>query len=191
MHKARMAFVTLHMILNSRACSIGTGTKLPLFNPNVKSVLLYGCETWKDSKTIIKLLQVFINNYLRRILCTLWPVQISNNDLCTRTNQIRIDLKIQLWKWGWLGHTLRKPPNEIARLALDWNPQGSRGRDRPNVAWRSTVLKEAKIVGKPWKEFKNPTRSRVRWENLVEALCSEMEWFDYIYIYIYIYIYMP
>jgi hypothetical protein len=71
----------LHKIWNSRANSVGT--KLRLFNSDLKSVLLYGCETWKASKTITKKLQVLINKCLRRILRTLWPVQMSNNDLWT------------------------------------------------------------------------------------------------------------
>jgi hypothetical protein len=119
------------------------GTKLGLFHSNVKSFLLYSCEMWKASKTITRQVQVFINKCLRRILCIFWPVQISNNGPWTVTNQIRIDLEIWHWKWGWLGHTLRKLPNEIAWLALDWNLQG-----RPKVAWRRTVLEEAKIIGK-------------------------------------------
>jgi hypothetical protein len=115
----------LRKVWNSRAYCIGK--KLRLFNSNVKSVLLHGCETWKDNKNITKHLQVFINKCRRRILRILWPVQISNNDLWIRTKQIRIDFEIWRRSWGWLGNTLRKPPNEIARLALDWNPQGSQG----------------------------------------------------------------
>jgi hypothetical protein len=69
----------------------------------------------------------------------------------------------------------RKPRNEIVRLALDWIPQGSGGQGRPKVAWIRTVLEEAKIIGKSWNEIKHTARNRVRWKNLVEALCSEME----------------
>jgi hypothetical protein len=116
-------------------------------------------------------------------ICIFWPGQISNNDLWTRTNQIRIDLEIWHRKWGWLGHTHRKPSREMARLALDWNSQGSQGWGRPKVAWRRTVLEEAKIIGKSWNKIKHTARNRVRWKNLVEALCSEMEWWDYIYIF--------
>jgi hypothetical protein len=47
-----MAFRALHKIWNSRAYSIRM--KLRLFNSNVMLVLLYGCETWKASKTITK-----------------------------------------------------------------------------------------------------------------------------------------
>jgi hypothetical protein len=38
-------------------------------------------------------------------------------------------------------------------------PQGSRGRGRPKVAWRKTVLEEAKIIGKSWNEIKHTARS--------------------------------
>jgi hypothetical protein len=83
---------------------------------------------------------------------------------------------------------------KLARLALDCNPQGSRGRSRTKVAWRRTVPEEAKIIEKSWNEIKHTARNRVRWKNLVEALCSEMECWDYVcvclYVYIHIYIYM-
>jgi hypothetical protein len=92
--------------------------------------------------------------------------------------KIRSDLEIRRRKWGWLGHTLRKPPNEMARLALDWNPQGGRRRGRPKFASRRTVLEEAKIIGKSWNEIKHTARNR--WKNLAEVLCSEMEWWYYI-----------
>jgi hypothetical protein len=89
--KERKAFGTLHKIWNLTAHS--SGTKLRLFNSKVKSVLLHGRETWKASQTIIKLLQVFINKCLRRIVCIFWPVHISNNDLWTRANKVELICK--------------------------------------------------------------------------------------------------
>jgi hypothetical protein len=29
-------------------------------------------------------------------------------------------------KWKWIGHTVRKDENAVERIALDWNPQGTR-----------------------------------------------------------------
>jgi hypothetical protein len=43
--KANGAFVQLYLVWKNR--NISRKTKLRLFNSNVKSVLLYGCETWK------------------------------------------------------------------------------------------------------------------------------------------------
>jgi hypothetical protein len=112
----------------------------------VKAVLLYGCETWKNKKSITAKLQVFINKCLRKILRIFWLDQITNNEFWKRKKQPRIDLQIRKRKWGWLGHTLRKPFDVIAREALEWNHQGKRGRGTPRNTWRRTVLEEAKGV---------------------------------------------
>ena len=170
--KTQAAFSTLNKIWHSTAYS--TQTKLRIFNTNVKAVLLYGCETWKNSKSITVKLQVFVSKCLRKILRIFWPDQIMNRALWKRTNQPRIDLQIRKRKWGWLGHTLRKP-SDIARQALEWNPQGKRGRGRPKNTWRRMVLEEAKGISKTWAEIKADAKNRVRWRILVEALCSAVE----------------
>jgi len=66
-----------------------------------------------------------------------------------------------------------KPCGDIARQALQWNPQGKRGRERPRETWRRTVLEEAKRVKKTWMEIKTDAKNRVRWRILVEALCPK------------------
>jgi hypothetical protein len=52
--------------------------KLKMFNSNVKAVLLYDCETWKVTNSIMQKLQSFINRCLRRILNMRWPDVIRN-----------------------------------------------------------------------------------------------------------------
>jgi hypothetical protein len=148
---------------------------LRIFNTNVKAVHLYSCQTWRNSKSTTAKLQVFINKCLRKILRIFWPDQITNTELWKRTKQPRIDLQIRKRKWRWLGHTLQKPSDDIARQALEWNPQDKRGWGRPRNTWRRTALEEAKGVKKTWVEIKT---NRVRWRILVEALCSAAEWWD-------------
>jgi len=38
-----------------------------------------------------------------------WPQVIRNKDLWEKIGQERIDIQISRRKWGWIGHTLRKP----------------------------------------------------------------------------------
>ena len=71
--KVRTAFNTLHKIWKSRDKT--TSTKLRIFNTNVKTVLLYGSETWRISNTTQ--VQTFINKCLRRILRIRWPDTIN------------------------------------------------------------------------------------------------------------------
>jgi hypothetical protein len=65
---------------------------------------------------------------------------------------------------------MRKPSDDRARQALEWNPQGQRGRGRPLNTWRRTVLEEAKTVKKSRMEIKPHAKNRVRWRILMEAL---------------------
>nr|KAG5688556.1 hypothetical protein BaRGS_010191 [Batillaria attramentaria] len=124
--KARAAMVMLKNIWASKVVSIRT--KLRIFNSNVKSVLLYGCETWRTTKTMQQKIQTFLNTCLRRIFNIRWPEKIRNEELWERAGQEPAAKQILRRKWGWIGHTLRKPASSTTRQALTWNPQGKRKR---------------------------------------------------------------
>ena len=63
--KARAVVVMLKNIWASGGISMRT--KLHIFNSNVKSVLLYGCETWRTTQTTQQKIQTFLNTCVRRI----------------------------------------------------------------------------------------------------------------------------
>ena len=169
-NKARHAFNTLRQIWRSKTLS--PQTKIRIFNSNVKSVLLYGSETWRVTKTGTHKLQTFVNRCIRNILSIRWPEIVSNEELWDRTNQAPIDIEIRKRKWGWIGHTLRKPASNITRQALEWNPQGKRKVGRPKQTWRRSIEAETRAAGMTWAELKRTSQSRVRWRSAVAALCS-------------------
>ncbi|VDP72734.1 unnamed protein product [Schistosoma curassoni] len=84
--KPNVTFLQLKNIWNSKQLS--TNTKGRILNTNVKTVLLYGAETWRTTTTTIKKVQVFINSCRRKILNIHWPDTISNSPLWERTNQL-------------------------------------------------------------------------------------------------------
>jgi hypothetical protein len=120
-------------------------------------------------------LQVFTDKCLKKVMRIFWPDQIMNKKLWKRTKQPRIDLQIWKHKWGWLSHILRKPSDDIATQALEWNPQGKQGRGRSRNTWRRTIPEEAKGIKKTLTDNKTDAKNRVRWRILVEALCSAAE----------------
>ena len=77
-----------------------------------------------------------------------WPVQISNQELWARAKQKPIELEIRQRKWGWLGHTLCRPPGDIAKAALEWNHQGTRSRSNPEQHGVEQSLKRLDIKAK-------------------------------------------
>uniref|UniRef100_A0A8D9ACT3 Craniofacial development protein 2 n=2 Tax=Cacopsylla melanoneura TaxID=428564 RepID=A0A8D9ACT3_9HEMI len=166
-NKAKAAFAQLRPIWRSH--QLRRHTKIRIFESNVKSVLLYGCQTWKVSKEVTGKLQTFINSRLRYILNIHWPDKISNQDLWKRCNQSPVDVTIKQRKYGWIGHVLRRQ-NNIAKEALVWNPQGKRKQGRPRITWKRTVEQEIAEEGKSWGEIKALAQNRVRWRSFVEAL---------------------
>jgi len=75
--------------------AISKGVKIRIFNTNVKSVLLYACETWKSTNQITSRLQIFINKCLRRIMNIKWTDKITNEELWRITKQKPIEIQIK------------------------------------------------------------------------------------------------
>lgn len=96
------------------------------------TLLLYGAKNCKTITIIIKSLQVFMNNLLRKILQIRWPQPTINNLLCQRINQILVDEEIRKRYWRWMGHTLWKPSNCTTRQTLNSNLRGERKKGRSN-----------------------------------------------------------
>nr|KAG5704999.1 hypothetical protein BaRGS_022841 [Batillaria attramentaria] len=170
--KARAAMVMLKNVWASKVVSIRT--KLRIFNSNVKSVLLYGCETWRTTKTMQQKIQTFLNTCLRRIFNIRWPEKIRNEELWERAGQEPVAKQILKFqrKWGWIGHTLRKPASSTTRQALTWNPQGKRKRGRPRNSWRRDTEAELCKQGTNWTGVARLAQNRVRWRRVVDGLCS-------------------
>nr|KAG5695522.1 hypothetical protein BaRGS_008025 [Batillaria attramentaria] len=157
--KARAVMVMLKNVWASKVVSIRT--KLRIFNSNVKSVLLYGCETWRTTKTMQQKIQTFLNTCLRRIFSIRWPEKIRNEELWERAGQEPMAKQILRRKWGWIGHTFRKPASSTTRQALTWNPQGKRKRGRPRNSWRRDTEAELCKQGTNWTGVARLAQNRV------------------------------
>jgi hypothetical protein len=68
-----------------------------------------------------------------------------------------------------LGHTLRKPPRDITKAVMEWNPQGTRKIGCPRTTWQQTVLNELKP------EKKALAAKRTMWQTFTQTLCSTKE----------------
>lgn len=102
---------------------IDLDTKLHVFNSQVKSVLLYGCETWNRNKASNKKIEDFV---IARLLEIITPhttkierQEMYEDDLLKLTKQEPILKTIQRLKCDWIAPTLSKPDQDITRQALD------------------------------------------------------------------------
>jgi hypothetical protein len=157
--KAQQVFTMLKPVW--RSTTLRTSTKLRLFNSNV---LLYGSETWRDTASSIKALQVFLNRCIRTIMGVRWPYTVSNKELWRKTKQQQINLTIRSRRWKGIGHTLRKANNNITNQALEWNHQGKRKKGRPKNSWRRGIISELQAINTTWGEAKRKAQDRTRWK---------------------------
>jgi hypothetical protein len=91
--RANGAFIQLYPIWKSKI--ISKKNYISIFNTNIKSVLLYACETWKVIQQISKRMQVFMNCSLHCILNLQWPDILSNEDLWGIIKQEPITAKLR------------------------------------------------------------------------------------------------
>ena len=73
---------------------------------------------------------------------------------------MKLELKTRAWQW--IGHTLRRPEGSIARVALEWNPQGKRRRVRLMQSWRRSCMTELKERVVIWAAAKTAAQIRIR-----------------------------
>ena len=114
--KARAAFIMLKKVWASKEVSVRT--KLRIFRSNVETVLLYGSETWRTTKRIQSRVPSFVNSCLRRTLGFCWNDKVTNKQLWERVEEELIALQVRRRKWGWIGHTVRKPASNTTPNAL-------------------------------------------------------------------------
>ncbi|KAH9595475.1 F-BAR domain only protein 2, variant 2 [Schistosoma haematobium] len=132
--KARASFLQLKNIWNS--IQLSTNIKVRIFNTDVKTVLLYGAETWRTTTTIIKKVRVFINSVLYKIFNIHWSDTISNSLLWEGTNQLSVEEEIGKRRWKWIEHALQKSLDCVTKQTLTCNAEGewNRGRSKKDFS---------------------------------------------------------
>ena len=114
---------------------------------NVKSVLYYGCETWKTTVSCIKKPQTFVNGCLRKILRIPWTVRVRNEVVCERTGNIPVVDEKGRRLWRWIGHPLRMVIKILHDRHWDGTLRGKRegdgleryGEEVVNWRWKQMV----------------------------------------------------
>ena len=169
--KARGVFLRLKNIWSSN--SISRRTKVGLYKTLVKPVLMYGCETWKMNKSDENKINVFQSRCLRRIFKIRWQERITNKEVLMMAEMENLSEDVRRRRWKFIGHIMRKEPNNDCRTALTWTPEGRRKRGRPRTTWRRTAEREREKAGwKNWGEVRIAAADRADWQGGVEALCA-------------------
>ncbi|CAH8538271.1 unnamed protein product, partial [Dicrocoelium dendriticum] len=143
--KARSAFVNLRHLWRRRDVSFSL--KGRVYSASVRSVLLYGSESWPIRVEDMRRLSAFDNGCLRRIARVRWQHRVTSNDVRRRVlgnASISFNKLVLLRQLRWLGHVLRMAPERLPRRAL-FARQGP-GWKRPRCGQPSTWRQHMKSL---------------------------------------------
>ena len=91
--EARAVFIMLKEVWALKELSVRP--KLRIFRSNVKTVLLYGSETWRTTKWIQIRVQSFVHSCLRRIRSFCWKDKVTNKQMWERAGEELIALQVR------------------------------------------------------------------------------------------------
>ena len=105
-----------------------------VYNAAVRSVLLYGCESWSLRSQEVNQLSVFDHRCLRSITRVWWQQHVSNTEVRRQVfgdagTEAIVD-RIAERQLRWLGHVLRMSGNRLPRRALFSVPDESWRKQR-------------------------------------------------------------
>ena len=145
---ARSAFFRLKKALWNRV-EVSLKTKVRVYKAVVRSVLLYGCETWPLRCEDTRKLEVFDHWCLRIISKVRWSEGISNEAIRRRCDIPRLSALIIQRRLQWFGHVLRKPADQLTKKVLHLKPcSGWRCRKGGQLkTWLSTVKSDVERLG--------------------------------------------
>ena len=163
--RAHQAMGMLKNIWNNSNFSIHT--KIKIYKVMVRSILIYGHESWYSTVTTDNKLLAFENKALRRILGIKWWDRVSNASIREITGLQPVDEFVRFSRWKWLGHVYRK--QGIVRDIPGCVAPGRRSRGRPRETWVRTMRREA--GDECWDDLDELAQDRAWWREFIEALC--------------------
>jgi len=138
MVKGTQAISKLNSILWSE--NIKRNTKIRVFESIVKSIMLYGAETWELTQRNRQRLKAVEMDYMRRS-CRVSRLQRVPNEEIKRRMKVekQIDVDIEERRLKWMGHLGRMDDHRWPRKIWKWQPNERRRRGRPREEWAKQV----------------------------------------------------
>ena len=138
-----LSWITCHQMRNILKSTLSRKMKLRLMQTTVESVLLYGCETWTLTKTLLKQLDGTYTRILRMILNVHSSQKVTNEVLNGTIEKISTKIRLRFLKFA--GHYLRRDDEVVSDLVL-WEPtHGTRRRGRPSESYIRNLERETGI----------------------------------------------
>lgn len=147
---ARHVFSSLQRNLWSRQ-EVSVKTKGRIYQAIIRSILLYGSETWAMRVADQRRLEVFDNDCLRRILRRRRSDHIPVSALRSACGMFSLSSVMLQRRLRWFGHVARKPQEEIASKTLHLTPDPTwrRRQGGQTKTWLETIKEDLTLISGP------------------------------------------
>ena len=135
-------------------------TKIKIYKVMVRSILIYGHESWYSTVTTDKKFVAFENKALRRILGIKWWQRVSNSRIREITGVQPVDEFVRFSRWKLIGHVYRT--QGIVRNTPRWVVLGKE-------TWVRTMRRE--VGDECWEDLEELAQDKMWWREFIEALC--------------------
>ena len=113
----------------------------------IRSVMLYGAETWAMTDRIEVILKRCDRRMLRYMAGVRWQDKISSREVAERCGVKEIQEKIRQRRLQWFGHVRREKEGGVVRMVEEMEVPGKRPVGRPRRTWRQIVQQDMEKLG--------------------------------------------
>lgn len=136
-----------------------------VYQATVLSTLLCSCETWSLYRYQINQLERFHQSKLRSILNAKWDDHVTNNEVLTRANSMRIQTMIEKQQRRWLGHIKGMPETRIPKQMLYSElEEGHRPRGAPKKRFCDSIKKSMTLFNIQPDNWESMAEERNNWK---------------------------
>ena len=134
-HRKSLAWIVFNKLKKIwQGTNIPIKLKINIFNVSVVSIFLYGCETWTINEPMIAQINSLATACYRVMLNIKWHDHVSNKDIYNMTKQRPLIETVWQRQLSWVGHTLRRDDQELAKIFALYEPTESLSRNRKRGA---------------------------------------------------------
>ncbi|KXJ06531.1 hypothetical protein AC249_AIPGENE24955 [Exaiptasia diaphana] len=160
-----LAWKALNDMTNIWKSTMNPVLKKRFFVATVESILLYGCESWSMTESMVKSLSGAYTRMLRKALNVHWSSRTTNDEVYGELP--RLDVKIAERRLRLAGHCYRHPELSTQKLIL-WEPtHGTRSRGRPQSNYVDTLKRDTGAISSH--ELATLMEDRVVWSAIVKS----------------------
>ena len=145
--------------------SIPLKVRASVYESCVRSVMLYGAETWGMTGRMEDILKSCDRRMLRYMAGVKWQDRVSSEEIAKRCGVKEIETKIRQRRLQWFGHVRREAEGGVLRLVEEMEVPGKRKVGRPRKTWRDTVKQDLEIL----RVDENMALDRSRWRKIIAS----------------------